>query len=219
MLQDASGNPVDSSGNGLDMTSVVGTPTYRAAGPMSDYALEFDSFTENVQRSSQVSTVTTNFSIEFWWYPIEVGAAGRTIFRNDTGAASGWGVSTESAAATTKFARVVSSTVGPASVNTPPLNAWSHIVVLRREVSVGDNHWEYYFNGNIDTDPVADTAPATPAGVVQLNAGNFLRARYAYVAVYEKALSANRISAHYQAGVGQPSDDPPMGFSGRGAGW
>lgn len=189
------------------MTSTTGTPDYRVSGPFgNDFAINLE-FAEFFQRSSQISTVTTNFTMEWWWYPTAVGAAGRTIFRNDTGAASGWGVATDSGATTTKVARATASTVGPASANAPPLNQWSHVAVGRREVTPGTNEWFYYINGQLDTDPVADAAPATPNGVVQLNAGNFLSGRYAYFAVYERALAQSDFLDHL-------NPKPHFGFMG-----
>lgn len=197
-MQDASGNPQDASGNGLHMTTTNGTPDYQQPGPMNDFSINCD-FTEFFNRSD-VSAVTTNWTVELFWYPTNVGAAGRTVTRTDqNGTTTGWGIGTNPSATDTKFCGVLGNSSRANSVAAPPLNTWSHIVVLRREDTPGVSHWEYYYNGSVDSNPVADSAPGVPAGITQINAGNFLAARYAYVAIYETALSAARIIAHVTA--------------------
>lgn len=211
-MQDASGNPVDSSGNGFDMTSVTGTPDYQQAGPMSDFGIHFGAG-EFTTRSTHVSTATDNFTMEVWVYPISIGADGRTLFNNGTSnATQSFGIAVNT---TALFVYVAGTVVGNTSAVSLPLSTWSHVAVKR------SSNWTYYYNGAIDTANATLTAPVSVTGTVQIAAGNNFDLRVAYVAVYETALSDARILAHYQAGVGvtTPADDPPMGFSGRGAGW
>ena len=215
-MQDASGNPQDSSGNGLHITSTNGTPDYQQQGPLGGSFSINLAFAEFFTRAD-FSTSTTRWAIELWWFPVTVGASGRTIVRTDqNGTTTGWGIGTNGNAANSKFTGLHGNGFRTESVNTPPLNTWSHLAVGRREVTPGTNQWFYYYNGAADTDPVTDTAPGVPAGITQINAGNFLEARYAYIALYEKNMAPQRFAAHYEAAVGASITRAPIVY-GRGA--
>lgn len=138
-LQDASGNPVDSSGNSLDMTSVTGAPNYRQTGPLGDFAIRLQS-TVKLNRTTQVSTVVDNFTMECW-VKLVTSTDGRTLFGNGFSATTGWGIQIDS---DSKFRSEINDGAGSGvkSVNALSTTAWSHVVVLRRATN-----WEYYFNG------------------------------------------------------------------------
>jgi len=82
-----------------------------------------------------------------------------------------------------------------------------------------------YLNGvagtpNADTASIVDFSATLRIGRSSLG-GDTFDGRIDEVAVYDGALSSARILAHYNAGLLAPGlgDDPPFGFSGRGAGW
>lgn len=211
-LQDASGNPVDSSGNALNMTSVTGAPAYHEIGPLSDFAIRLES-TETLVRSTQVSTVVDNFTMEIWIKLTSVGSNGRNVLSNGFSATTGWGILVDT---DFKFLGAVNdgAGVGSKSVNPLSTSAYHMINVLRRAAT-----WEYYFDGALDTPTGAAGVPGIPAGPVQVGAGSVLDATVAYASIYETALSAGRILAHYQAAVGTagPADDAPFRILGFGA--
>lgn len=194
-FQDASGSPVDASGNGLTLSTVTGTPIYQAAGPMSDFSIQLDGG-ENFQRATPVSTVQDNFTMETWVYPITVGAAGRTLMANDsTGSGVGWGIGITTDFTFNYYAG--NGIQGAPSTVALIANTWSHIVVLRRATI-----YEYYINGIVDQVNAGNTAPGVSDGPSQVGAGNNLSARFAYPAIYESALSVDRIQAHFAAAGG-----------------
>lgn len=203
--QDASGNPQDSSGNGLHMTSVTGTPDYTfATGPCGDDTCIRVIGGENLQRSSQVSTVTDNFTMELWYW-IEAGA-GDEILCNGNRATNGWGIRSTSG---TKFAGLVCGIIVLSNCAASLTAAWRHIVVVRESGT-----WKYYVDGSSDTSNAGTNAPNTPSGTVLVNGGtDSTQARYAHIAIYETALSSVQVAAHYAAAL-VSSISPPFIASG-----
>lgn len=199
-MQDASGNPQDSSGNALHMTGVTGTPDYQQAGPMSDFSINCAA-TEHLDRSSVASTATNNFTMELWIFPTSIASNGRIVFSNGGASDNRWGILMDTNGTFAYMSNT--NTTATRSSNACPLNTWSHIVVRRKDLGGGSSQWRYLFNGALDGAAPSDVAPTSIAGTVQVNAGASLAARYAYVAVYETALSDARILAHYQAAAGQ----------------
>jgi hypothetical protein len=193
-LQDASGNPVDSSGNGLDFTSVLGSPTYEAAGPISDFAIEFAGG-QGTSRAT-ISTVTDNFSIELFIYPVSVTNTSQTIFYNGNGASNGFGLLTNYAASNFRLVAICGGVGFLAQFNTTlSVNTWYHVVVVRESTV-----WTYYVNGAVDLANAGTTSPNTPSGgTTKINTDSSVHFSAAYVAYYETPLSAAEVAAHYAA--------------------
>jgi hypothetical protein len=192
-MQEASGNPQDSSGNGLHIDTINGTPTYQQAGPMSDYGILCDA-AEYLQRSTAVTTTNTNLTVELWIYVTDIAANGRGVVV--PGLTAGWSVDID----IDRQFKFYNGTGNAAdSAGSVALNGWTHMAVARDASSIA-----YYINGAVDTDPATPNSAVTaPSGITQINATNFMAARYAYVAIYESKLSAARVLAHYNAAFGQ----------------
>lgn len=195
--QDASGFPVDSSGNGLDMTAVSGTPTYHETGPYTpqDFSIGLlaAGFTRNI-----VTAVVNNFTLEVWVMPVGSLASGRIILGNSARGLDGangingyeiiWNDTTGKFRATA--GNVADYTASAATLS---LNSWYHVVVVRDAGT-----WKYYVNGAIDTANAGTSAPVTPTGTAHFGS-TVANQRIAYAAIYESALSAARVAAHYAA--------------------
>lgn len=193
--QDASGNPVDSSGNGLDMTSISGSPSYRKIGPQgNDYGIE-TAGSQQFSRST-ISTVVNNLTIEMWLYPEIITDIRQGVFLNGNSASNGYGVYVDTS--TLKYHVLICGVAFGAASTTPlVLNVWQHLVVVRRS-----GQWEYWRNGVQDATNPGTTAPNTPSGGSTAIGNPFsasMQAAQAYVAFYETALSSTRIAAHYNA--------------------
>lgn len=190
--QDLSGNPVDVSGNGLNMTTIVGTPDYRQVGPLGDDFSILTAGGESVARSSQVSTVQNDFTMEMWLYLEIVGAGDQLVLHNGNVATNGWGIRMDTGDRFTYLA----GGVAEGTVRGIGLFTWTHLVVQR--VSTDSNRWKYYQNGQATLTNAGTTNPNAPSGTLQFGHSN-LQMRVAYIAIYETALSAARILAHFNA--------------------
>lgn len=199
-MQDASGFPQDSSGNGFHMDTTVSSGTYQQGGPMDDYSIEItrsegDGYVRNA--GQPFSSVTDNFTIEAWIYPL-----------SDAGVAEDWKVIYlgESWVISWRNGRKFELTyAGIAdmgnSTATLALNTWHHIVCKR---AAGTTY--YYYNGAPDSTKGTNTpnAPSTAValGINALGGPNSsFGGRMAYVTFYETALSNARVLAHYNAGT------------------
>lgn len=191
-FQDASGNPVDVSGNALDMTTIVGTPDYRQVGPFGDdYSIQLLS-AETIARSTQVSVVQNNFTMELWVMITAVNAIDQLVIHNGNVASSGWGIRMNDGNVFLGLAGGVAEQSGKGM----SFNAWQHLVVLRD--GADSSRWKYYINGLLNLANAGTSNPNVPSGTLLLGSAN-LAANYAYVAVYETVLSATRIAAHWNA--------------------
>jgi hypothetical protein len=192
--QDASGGAVDSVA-GFDLTTVTGSPTYHAAGPMNDFGISFAAGAL-VSRAGPVSTVQANFSIEMLIKPVSVSGASRAYFYDGNGASNGWGVTTNttSGSLTIKALAGGVGTLG-AMVGGPVADQWNHVVIKRAA-----SQWSYYLDGTLAPANAGTATPNVPsAGSTAINSSVGLACAYAYVAVYETALSDARVQAHFDA--------------------
>jgi hypothetical protein len=219
MLQDASGAPIDSSGNGTDMTAlaqiaVTGPPSpcYREPGPHAlgryapgagpDYGIWFPSCG---YRRTLVSTVVNNFSLEIWlWYTgalvdsaVIMGNSQRSVA--SVGGADGWDLLWSGTAG--KFMLGFGNVANlAASAATLSANTWNHIVVCR---DAGTS--KYYVNGALDTSNAGTSTPLTPttgaSGGTKFGSSTITQ-KLAYAALYESALSLAQVQAHYGAALG-----------------
>lgn len=213
-LQDASGNPVDSSGGGFNADTSFGTVSYQArTGPFStDYGLRLGSGTAKggFSRSVSVSTVNNPWSIEIWVYPVTMPGSldsvlcGNSNRANDNtgGGTGGYEMATPS---TGSKLHLGLPNVGdePDMTNSLALNAWNHVVMTKASGSGGTV--KYYFNGASDNASVTIDNPAAGSGTRTMKVGCNFGSNYdlyvAYFAVYEIELSSSRVSAHYNAGA------------------
>jgi hypothetical protein len=193
--QDVSPNfPVDSSPNGLNMTSLIGTsPQWQQPGPMADYSITYQGG-QGHRRATQISTVTDNLTMEWWSNPSIISNQDQMIFNNGNSGTNGWGVLIDT---TFKFQYLCGGVAfGANSTAALAANVWSHVVVVRRSGT-----WVYYINGSVDTANAGTDAPGTPSGPVDIGGGSSFLWSAAHIAVYETALSAGTISAHYAAAL------------------
>lgn len=191
-LQDFSGNPVDVSGNGLDFTSTSGSPVYRTVGPFGDdFAIQLPGGS-SLNRSTHVSTVTNNFTMELWLRVEIVSSTDQPILHNGNVATNGWGIRMNDGNQYLGLAGGIAELTGKGMST----YVWQHLVMLRD--STDSNRWRYYQNGTVILANAGTSAPGTPSGTLVVGATN---AQYsvAYLAIYETALSAARILAHFNA--------------------
>lgn len=191
-LQESSGLPQDISGNGLHMTtSNGGGKTYGVVGPFSGAVGITMPGAQNFQRT-HVSTVQNNFTLETW---LKYGSHGGDdrLFYNGTGGSSGWGI--DFRASTGKIRGLYGGVAFLSdSVASITGGAWMHIVMVRDSGTL-----KYYVNGSVDTANAGTSTPNAPSGVTQIGSDAQVQATWSLVALYETALSAARISAHYEA--------------------
>lgn len=193
-LDESSGLPQDSSGNGNHFTATAGSPTYQAAGPFSGaFGITYaagDSHTRAV-----FSTAVNNITCEVW---INGPATNNTtnILGNGQNGTSGYRILTTVGAV---YARAtVLCEGGPGSQGLGPPQGgvgYQQFVAVRRS-----NTWEYYVNGDVFNSNAGTGAPNTPA----TSCGISPSAQTVTVSnwsLYETALSAARIRTHYEAAI------------------
>lgn len=224
-LDEASGLPQDSSGNGLHMENTVAAPTYRQGGPFPDaLAMDFersdgDAFTRT---TAPVSTATNNFAIEVWMkseaFP---GDEGRIITNGLD--SNGWSLFQTSAGGNS-YHMAYHGVADMGASSALVIDTWYHIAVVRRAGTT-----EYYLNGVLDATKGTSTpsSPTTSTSMGQAQDGSVrFDGMLAHVAFYETALTQARLEAHFDAATAEPEAPvvpseatPPTDNLGRGAGW
>lgn len=189
-MQDFSGNPRDSSGNGLHMTSISGSADYREEGAIDDYSIRLIGG-ETMARSTEASTVTDNFTMILLVDLQALGGSDQLMFHNGNEATNGWGVRVESDG---QF-RGLAGGVAELALSGAVCLAKGHVLihVIRRAGT-----WEYYCDGREQVANAGTTAPNAPSGTVVLGDVS-IQTAYGLVAVIESAISAARVKAHYAA--------------------
>lgn len=195
-LDDASGPPVDSSGNGFDM-STENITEFQADGPFAGWEGKAIRCGASAGCSrANVGTATDNFTFECWVQPVAI-SDNFQFFMSNQAAGQGWGVFFGA----TWFFQAISQGVAFEAVSAVPLvqGDWYHLVVLRRSGT-----WRYYLNGNvINTNAGTDTPNGSPTAFSLLGAPN-LETRMSQAAYYETALSDTEIADHYAAAAVAP---------------
>lgn len=226
-LQDASGNPVDSSGNGYDVTTTQGSPAYlETSAPMSGAVSIRLPAGSSFDRATY-STAVDNMSVELWVQPIAIVGSVRDLFNNTAfrdsppGALNGWGALVTSdpymssirqgialnTAGTTLLSPIAQSSlsllpmlgVGGGSLTT---GGWHQIIVTRDAGT-----WKYYLDGAVESTNAGTGAPAAPVDsgsyIARQRIGggptNTWDSRMAFVSYWEVALTATQASDHYDA--------------------
>jgi len=207
-LDDSSGNAVDSSGGGRNLT-YSGSPTYGATPIVPGYnSTEFGG-SQYASYGGVPTTATDNWTLECWCSMAVPGKMGMMYVGVDS--SNGYGMNE-------------GSTYGPASDPVAlfggvtwqgwswslPTNPYTgHLVITRRSGST-----RLYSNGaNVGT-PFANTpnAPGSTMTVGRTGAGNGMNfvGRLAHAAVYNVSLSDSDILAHYNAGIAAASVPIPV---------
>lgn len=187
-MDEASGLPQDSSGNGLHMDTTLGTPTYRVAGPPgASYAIEMPASCD-FTRAAVVSSSVNNFTLEVWFYLISCLANGRNVFANDSTGVGGWGIQVDIAGTWAAYRDLTALTNSPTILRP---GVWNQLVVRRGTT------WQVFLNGELNLDPAGAGTPGAPTTGTQIGAGTNLNCRMALVSVTESALSDARIRERY----------------------
>jgi len=212
-LQDASGDPADSSGHGHNMTAVTGPLAYLDPGPFgSDYSIRFGDLAAATQASFDFSV--NNISMEAWIQIVAAGSNFKGPFGNNA-PSKGWDVdltSTRHVTVVCQGVAIEASSVAALPEPTSPakpylpilgvgggggIAAWTMVTVVRAAGT-----WKYYINGSLDT---ANAGTATPNAIDGTctcgiaNATGHGDQRFAYVSYYTSALSATQVAAHWSA--------------------
>lgn len=216
-MNETSGLIQDSSGNANHAVAQGGTPIYRAESPIiSDSTSRSIIFngTSNWFGVLDHNTLDLGdvFTLEAWVKtPLP------------TGAGEQWGIVSKDAGAyymrvyETGQLEILRNSVADIAWTDVAVDdtRWWHCVVTKSGATVAQ-----YVNGVDETGAVTNSTCANnTAGLTvggSSDAAEFFRGNLTEVAVYPTALSQARVVAHYSAAF---TDEPPIGFSGRGAGW
>lgn len=202
-LDESAFDLADSSGNGLTITSGSSSGTYTIAGGATPPQTGTSNSYNDGDTAVVMTTVTARpYTLECWFYPT-ANSGGCIIQRGDQGAINGMGVgiggSSHDFGSDGLEVIVLISNVAwrPTGYSLPSLNAWYHIVVVDNSTDM-----RVYVNGTLQA-TLATTAPVTPGNemhIGRINAGGYyIVGSIAHVAVYDSALSAGRVTAHYDA--------------------
>lgn len=145
--------------------------------------------------------LTTNWTIEGWYRRSGVGGTfGSAIYSRWGAAGSGRQVYLYRRESDGKLQIDVPNIKAIKTGNTVVSSGvWHHVAFTR-----SGNTWTIYLDGAADggaTDATAQESNTTANLGSSLNSANWLNGSLAHVAIYDYALSADRINAHYLAGV------------------
>lgn len=188
-LQEASGLPQDSSGNGFHMTSVDGSPAYHLEGPRSDFGIEYGVAERHI--GPIPFSAVDNISLEFWFQPVSIGGIDQPFIVQ----ASGGQLAV--AQNGNKIRVIVNGITETQSAASFTNGTWYHVVVVRDAGT-----WKYYVNGALDTASASTRTPNAYTGFAFIGGGSTgtgVDQVLAHVAVYDHVLSAARIKVHYDA--------------------
>lgn len=215
-LDDASGNPVDSSGNGAHMDSITGAPSYQQGAPFPGGQSVLIHNADRFTRSTQVTTLTDNVTIELWVNVVT--QVGDAYVYNGNGGGNGYGLMGGSAGTTVR-ALLGGVNFLSDSNGIVPTYAWSMINLVRRATV-----WEYWINGRKDSSSPGSTSPNLPSGVTFLGPGGGGGSEYyaSNLVIYPSAQSGDDILARYNAALyGPPTGTrtQPRRMRSRGTSW
>lgn len=201
-MHDASGSPKDSSGYANPVTVVTGTPTYRSAGPLGGqqtFSIAIDDgdyFTIPDDPTLDLGDVVT---IECWVKRTRSGAIEEALLAKcdaNTGAYGLYYLNNNLMFAKSGVAALVQSTVSVTDTG------WHHVVGTKNGASI-----KLYIDGVDRTGTVTNLTLAdtiATVGIGHENGLSRLAGSISEIAVYPTSLSAERVLAHYEAGVGEP---------------
>lgn len=142
----------------------------------------------------------TSFSLEAWAMPSEVDSTLRRIMtkRDDAAPVEGWSL-TNSVKGLTLDAEHAGAFVGGIASRPLPAGEWSHVVVTYDGVTL-----VFFIDGNEDAHQVTTVAMSANQANLVLGSlsnasGNAWRGNLDELAIYDHALPAARVLAHYEA--------------------
>lgn len=186
-LQDVSGNPVDSSANGLNIGTVVGTPDYQSAGLLDHVATIRLTGGETLARAVP-STAVNNIAMEMLFQYQAVGANDQKIFYMGNSGADGWGMLTS---VDGSYRGLLGGVAFMDTAGTLVANNWYHMV-LTREAGT----WKYYLNGVVTDTSASVTAPGAPTGNLQIGDAS-IQIACCMFAIHEQAMTAAMVTDRY----------------------
>jgi hypothetical protein len=196
-LNEGSGLPQDSSGNGNHIASQfgVGTITYSQAGPFSGSSSIFFDSTSNTATfnySSILSTVVDNMCLELWAKHQNASSQTGPWFTLGNFANDGMSIGGPESGNFVAYTGGIPNYPGPALPN-----IWHHTAFLRRSGS-----WEFYHDGDPMNIGFASNTP-TAASIASFFGAYYIshKINLSNIAFYETAPSAARIRAHYEAAI------------------
>jgi hypothetical protein len=135
------------------------------------------------------------FSFELWMRPTMVDSESRRIFEKSSQAGGYTAVLSMSNGLIVYRDGTGNTDIATLPVNAFPLNAYTHVVVTYDGARL-----KMYRNGiESDSQPATTAIPDTD---VPLIVGQGFAGSFDELAIYDKALSLDRIGAHYRAGAG-----------------
>ena len=196
-LDEASGLPQDSSGNGNHMTALhnvgAGTVSYQETGPFSGASsIHYNGVGSNGDVYHQISVFNTavdNISLECWI----VGTTAGGLAGGPANHTFGVRILTAIRATVNGSFQGTGKLVGGAQDL-----SFFHCVIVRRA-----GNWELYINGEL-YEIAGTTTPSTPTANFVIGSTPSVNGQNTYisnVSFYNTALSATRIQAHYEAAM------------------
>lgn len=206
-MNDASGNPQDSSGNAHHVTSVVGTPTYSQPSPFGGDATAKsitlpDTAYFSVPDHADFGMGSTCVTIEAW---VKRGSVSQStnVLSHQSG---GYLMSIYD---TDDLLHLVKSGTAEVFFSTATINDlnWHHTVVTYDNTTKVGALWiDGVREATSSTQSIADTGVALLLGADVVASGSKGNLTFAEVALYISAsiITDARIQAHYNAAVSQP---------------
>lgn len=207
-MDDSSGNAVDSSGGGRNLT-YSGSPTYGDTPIIPGYNSTGFGGSQYATYGGVPTAATDNWTMECWCSMAVPGQMGMMFVGLDS--SNGYGICEGSTygAASDPVAMFGGVIWQGWSWSFPSNPFTGHIVVTRRSGST-----RLYVNGSHVGTPFANTpnAPGSTMTVGRVGSANGMNftGRIAHVAVYNVSLSDGAITAHYNAGIASPSVPIPV---------
>src|SRR5438132_8230620 len=208
-LDDAGGGTAEDSSGNANIGNYWGTIQYSQPGVTNDggTSVAFGSDDARVARAP-ITRKLRDVTLEAWVYRTGPGKP-LVVYNGDSGN-NGYGLLISDGACFhdgDKLPTLVggNSCDATGSTATVPLNTWTYVALTR----TSDGTWTLYLNGQpnstgaVEANPIDQYLGETSAGASWLGMNNHLDGRVDEVAIYDHALPADRILAHYQ--VGAPS--------------
>jgi Concanavalin A-like lectin/glucanases superfamily len=188
-MQEASGFPRDLSLRNRHVDSFVGgTPTFQAAGPVGDYAIQFAASNQLQTSAIMVPPDVNNLAIEFVASIPTASGSWLPVYYNGNTGANGFGVGMTT---TGKLQLLLGGIAFQTSQNTAVAGiGFFHFALVR---SAGT--WTYYLNGVSDGSPTTAGFNSPTSGPVVVG-GPVASTLISYFAYYETALTAAQVAEH-----------------------
>ena len=198
-LDERKGTAIDDKASATDLT-LAGGAALAVAGGLDDArtGIDFDGTSGTASRSTAVSSLTNNFTIEAWFRADALPSAGTYALIAYNGLETGgWGIGIDSNGALVARYGAVQWLVSSATVRT---GTYHHAALVRNAGTA-----VLYLDGTAFTPSNSTSTPLTPGAGFSIGRGDSLAGRYFAgvvddVAVFGSALTSTRITAHASAG-------------------